>query len=407
MLKEKFNFEELKNKEIDNFPIRKDHFNKFIEQGFPNKRLEQWKFSDLNTILNTNIKNFKFGFNKIIKNIDKQNVIKNFEHSKIFIVNGGLSLIDILEVDKDKIQIKNENLIYDQEKNNSLNNLNLALSNSLIRINVLDGQIVEKPLVIYNIYNSYEETNFINSRFEITLEKNSSLSMLSVFDEKIKNCFSNLHSKIILNKNSNFKNYIFDNNFNENLKYNFSNIDIYENSISENFIYSSESKFSKNEIICNLKEKYSSAFINGVINLDQSKQHEIQTNINHLAENTKSYQLIKSILNDKSKGVYQGKIFVNEIAQKTDGYQLSKALLLDENTEFNGKPELEIYADDVKCSHGSTSGNLDENAIFYLMSRGLDFKQAKKLLIEGFINDVIEKITNTEIQTYIKGEMKI
>ena len=407
MLKEKFNFEELKNKEIDNFPIRKDHFNKFIEQGFPNKRLEQWKFSDLNTILNTNIKNFKFGFNKIIKNIDKQNVIKNFEHSKIFIVNGVLSLIDILEVDKDKIQIKNDNLIYDQEKNNSLNNLNLALSNSLIRINVLDGQIVEKPLVIYNIYNSYEETNFINSRFEITLEKNSSLSMLSVFDEKIKNCFSNLHSKIILNKNSNFKNYIFDNNLNENLKYNFSNIDIYENSTSENFIYSSESKFSKNEIICNLKEKYSSAFINGVINLDQSKQHEIQTNINHLAENTKSYQLIKSILNDKSKGVYQGKIFVNEIAQKTDGYQLSKALLLDENTEFNGKPELEIYADDVKCSHGSTSGNLDENAIFYLMSRGLDFKQAKKLLIEGFINDVIEKITNTEIQTYIKGEMKI
>ena len=140
--------------------------------------------------------------------------------------------------------------------------------------------------------------------------------MLSVFDEKIKNCFSNLHSKIILNKNSNFKNYIFDNNLNENLKYNFSNIDIYENSISENFIYSSESKFSKNEIICNLKEKYSSAFINGVINLDQSKQHEIQTNINHLAENTKSYQLIKSILNDKSKGVYQGKIFVNEMHKK-------------------------------------------------------------------------------------------
>ena len=407
MLKEKFNFEELKNNEIDNFSIRKDHFNKFIEQGFPNKRLEQWKFSDLNTILNTNIKNFKFGFNKIIKKIDKQNVIKNFEHSKIFIVNGGLSLIDVLEVDKDKIQIKNENLIYDQEKNNSLNNLNLALSNSLIRINVLDGQIVEKPLVIYNIYNSYEETNFINSRFEITLEKNSSLSMLSVFDEKIKNCFSNLHSKIILNKNSHLKNYIFDNNFNENLKYNFSNIDIYENSVSENFIYSSESKFSKNEIICNLKEKYSSAFINGVINLDQSKQHEIQTNINHLAENTKSYQLIKSILNDKSTGIYQGKIFVNETAQKTDGYQLSKALLLDENTEFNGKPELEIYADDVKCSHGSTSGNLDENAIFYLMSRGLDFKQAKKLLIEGFINDVIEKITNTQIQNYIKGEMKI
>ena len=129
--------------------------------------------------------------------------------------------------------------------------------------------------------------------------------------------------------------------------------------------------------------------------------HEIKTNINHLSENTKSYQLIKSVLNNNSKGVYQGKIFVNSKAQKTDGYQLSKALLLNENTEFNGKPELEIYADDVKCSHGSTSGNLDENSIFYLMSRGLNYDQAKKLLIDGFINDVIEKITNIEIQKYL------
>ena len=77
--------------------------------------------------------------------------------------------------------------------------------------------------------------------------------------------------------------------------------------------------------------------------------------------------LIKSVLNDNSKGVYQGKIFVNSRAQKTDGYQLSKALLLNENTEFDAKPELEIYADDVKCSHGSTSGNLDEDTIFYLI----------------------------------------
>jgi len=143
-------------------------------------------------------------------------------------------------------------------------------------------------------------------------------------------------------------------------------------------------------------------FISYFENLDKNNHHEIKTNINHLAENTKSYQLIKSVLNDKSTGVYQGKIFVNDQAQKTDGYQLSKALLLNENTEFNGKPELEIYADDVKCSHGSTSGNLDENSIFYLMSRGLNYDQAKKLLIDGFINDVIEKITNIEIQKYLK-----
>ena len=113
------------------------------------------------------------------------------------------------------------------------------------------------------------------------------------------------------------------------------------------------------------------------MNLNNSKHHEIKTNINHLVENTKSYQLVKSVLNDNSKGVYQGKIFVDSKAQKTDGYQLSKALLLSDNTEFDAKPELEIYADDVKCSHGSTSGNLDENAIFYMMSRGLNYQQSK------------------------------
>ena len=103
------------------------------------------------------------------------------------------------------------------------------------------------------------------------------------------------------------------------------------------------------------------------------------------------------------KSVYQGKIYVDSNAQKTDGYQLSKAILLNENTEFNAKPELEIYADDVKCSHGSASGNLDQNSIFYLRSRGLNYREARILLINGFLLEVIEKITDTEIKNFIKN----
>ena len=123
-------------------------------------------------------------------------------------------------------------------------------------------------------------------------------------------------------------------------------------------------------------------------------------------ENTKSYQLIKSVLGKNSKSAYQGRIFVNSKAQKTDGYQLSKAILLDETSEFNAKPELEIYADDVKCSHGSASGSLNEDSIFYLRSRGLNYKQAKKLLISGFLLDVIEKITDEDIKSFIKEIME-
>ena len=122
-----------------------------------------------------------------------------------------------------------------------------------------------------------------------------------------------------------------------------------------------------------------------------------------MVENTKSYQLIKSVLGKQSKAAYQGKIFVNSKAQKTDGYQLSKAVLLNEQAEFNAKPELEIYADDVKCSHGSASGSLDEDSIFYLMSRGLDKKTAKELLINGFLLDVVEKITDEEIKKLLKN----
>ena len=402
MLKENLEFESLIYKTLGNTKERKEHFFKFVESGFPSKKLEDWKFSDLRSIINKNIKELKFGFNTIENKSYNLKYIKNFEHSRIVILNGEFLSADILDIDKNKIEIKNENLIFSESLNEPLNNLNKAFASKLIKLNVLEDKIVEKPLVIYHICDLDNKTNLINTRFELTLHKNSSLSTLNLFEDKSVSGFNNHNFNILINKNSNLKNYIFDLNKNQNLRYSFTNIDIYENSNSENFIYSSGSKFSKYEINTNLKEKYSSAFINGIINLDKNNHHEIKTNINHLAENTKSYQLIKSVLNDKSTGVYQGKIFVNDQAQKTDGYQLSKALLLNENTEFNGKPELEIYADDVKCSHGSTSGNLDENSIFYLMSRGLNYDQAKKLLIDGFINDVIEKITNIEIQKYLK-----
>ena len=158
-----------------------------------------------------------------------------------------------------------------------------------------------------------------------------------------------------MKENAILKNYKVDKFENKNIKYSFNNIDQEKNSISETFILSSGSQFFKNEINCNLKGKYSSAFINGIFSLSDNRHHEIRTAVNHLTENSKSYQLIKSVLENSSKAAYQGKIFVNSKAQKTDGYQLSKAILLNKDSEFNAKPELEIYADDVKCSHGSAS----------------------------------------------------
>ena len=124
-----------------------------------------------------------------------------------------------------------------------------------------------------------------------------------------------------------------------------------------------------------------------------------------MVPNCKSYQKVKSVLDSNGKGIYQGKIYVKDIAQKTNAYQLSKALLLGEEAEFNSKPELEIYADDVKCSHGSTSGSIDEDSIHYLMTRGLSRKNSIQLLVNGFLNEIIEDIKSLSIRKFVESKM--
>ena len=384
---------------------KKDHLNKFIENGFPSKKQENWKFLDLNQIIKKNINELSFynDYSKTNK-IDTSIFIDGLEHNKIIFINGRIEKIDFNYEDKNQIEIDEDIEIKDNfDYNNSLISLNNAFVNKYYKILVKKDYSLKKPLIIYHLTNEKVKSKNINLRLNFVLEKNSSLKLIDFFNDTSNKNFMNIFYNFNLKKDSILKNYKIDKSLNKNLKYSFNNIDQEENSISETFIFSSGSNYFKNEINCNLKGEYSSAFINGIFSLQGSQQHEIRSTVNHLVENTKSYQLIKSVLGKNSKAVYQGRIFVDPKAQKTDGYQLSKAILLDETSEFNAKPELEIYADDVKCSHGSASGSLNENSIFYLMSRGLNYKQSKELLINGFMLDVVEKITNTEIRNLIKN----
>jgi len=381
--------------------IKEKNFNKFIEQGFPNKRIENWKFSDLNQIISTNFKNLDFSKKDNQSSIDVD-FINEFEHNKIVFVNGNISKIDFSYENEDKISLE-QDLELDKELNaNVLLNLNTAFLSSCIKITVNKGYQFQKPLILYNYLTSDLESHGLNMRLDINLEDDSSIDVINISNKNAKNNFLNFRQKINIGKNSVLKNYSLDINPTSNIKYSFKDINLNKNSHLEYFVFSKGSKFAKHDINCSLNNNYGSVTLNGIIDLDNKKHHEIKTVINHNEENCKSYQLIKSVLNENSKGVYQGKIYVNSKAQKTDGYQLSRALLLNENVEFNAKPELEIYADDVKCSHGSTSGNIDENSIFYLMSRGLSHAQSKKLLTNGFLNEVVEKITNKDVKSLVK-----
>ena len=389
--------------------IKKFFLDSFLNRGFPNRKEEDWKFSDLNQIIRNNIGELSF-YNDLTSTnkVDTSVFVDGLEHNKIVFINGRIEKIDFDYEKKEQIEIidQSEN-INKFDNSNSLSDLNNAFTNKCFKILVKNGYQLAKPLIIYHTTNSKIWSKNINLRLDFELDRDSSLRVIDLFNDTSEKNFLNIFYNFELKENAVLKNYKVDKFLNKNIKYSFNNIEQDKNSISETFILSSGSNFFKNEINCNLKGEYSSAFVNGIFSLKDDKHHEIRTVINHLTENTKSYQLIKSVLEQSSKAVYQGKIFVNSKAQKTDGYQLSKAILLNEESEFNAKPELEIYADDVKCSHGSASGSLNDESIFYLMSRGLSYQQSRELLINGFLLDVVEKITDSEIKNLIKNMIGI
>ncbi|MFA5041387.1 MAG: Fe-S cluster assembly protein SufD [Bdellovibrionales bacterium] len=162
----------------------------------------------------------------------------------------------------------------------------------------------------------------------------------------------------------------------------------------------------RNELDVLLVGEGAQVALNGIMLLRNREHADTTTRITHQAPGCSSRQVFKTVLDDKSRGVFKGKISVVEGAQKSDGYQLSRALLLSDQAEMDAKPELEIFADDVKCSHGSSIGDLDDDAMFYLRSRGLNEKQARRLLIEGFVSEMLDEIRVEEWREIFRHEIE-
>ena len=381
---------------------RKKNFELFLKTGLPNKKDENWKFSDLNFIISKNFKQISisddFKFDK------KIGFIKDFDHNHITLINGVYKSCDIRFEEKEKVKIESFKSFdnFTNEKGNNLYNLNKALSSGGFSLEVQKDYKCKKPIVIYNYFTSDLDNKIINNSNQIKLSQNSELTLIEYNMSEKSKFFKNTFENINIEQGSLFKSITIQKNKSNGYFYkNISGIQDY-NSSYQSFILSSGLKFNKIEINMNLEKENSTCYILSGLSLGKDEHQEIKTRINHLAPNCKSYQKIKNVLENDSTGVYQGKIFVKDIAQKTDAYQLSKALILDDQAEFNAKPELEIYADDVKCSHGSTSGSIDEDAIHYLMTRGIKLPIAKKLLINGFLNEIFENIQEEKLKTFLE-----
>ena len=388
--------------------FRLENLKLFNQQGFPTRNHEDWKFSDINQIFSKNFKNLESFKNEIKpKSI---NFIKEFDHNHILMVNGKLENSEFKFEDKNKINIKsyNDSNFSLNNEENSLINLNNALSNNGLFLEVADNYRFEKVIIIYNVFTDDLKDNLLNNKNKIILGKNSELHIVEYNINQSKNKFIyNTTENVILNENASLKTIILQANQNEGFFYKFSKGKMKSNSNYSSFIFSSGPKFNKIDAEFDLEGENCDCNIKSALFINKDKHQEIKTKINHLVPNCKSYQKIKSVVDAEGKGVYQGKIYVKDIAQKTNAYQLSKALLLSENSEFNSKPELEIYADDVKCSHGSTSGNVDENSIHYLMTRALSKKQAVQLLVNGFLNEIIGDIKSNSVRKFIENKIEI
>ncbi len=158
----------------------------------------------------------------------------------------------------------------------------------------------------------------------------------------------------------------------------------------------------RNNLNIRVKGENCTTHLNGAYLLKDAQHVDNHTVVDHLVANCESFELYKGVMDDRSTGVFNGKVFVRKDAQKINAFQSNGNVLLSDDATIDSKPELEIYADDVKCSHGSTTGQLDEEAIFYLRSRGISEKAARQLLVSAFVTDVLEKTENEEVDTYIR-----
>ena len=402
-----FKIDKIKDLSLEEISLRKKNLELFYQTGFPNKKDEDWKFSDLNSILSNN-------FNKIVNNdfLPRETefkIIEEFEHNFISLLNGKLISKNFSYEDENKITIGDFNYKEEQSLDikNSLYFLNNALATGGFSLEISKNYQLKKPLVVYNNFSNSLKETIVNYKNSLILNENSELNLINYINNSSKENFMvNTLENIKIKKDSTLKNILINSSKCNGYFHKYIKSDVEKNSTFENYLLSSGLRFNKLDIEINLNEENANSSVFSALNLMNNEHQEIKTRINHNSPNCNSYQKVKNVLNDESKGVYQGKIFVKNIAQKTDAYQLSKALILNDAAEFDAKPELEIYADDVKCSHGSTSGSIDLNSIHYLKSRGIPEKEAYQMLINGFLSEILEKLPSGKLKNFLKETLE-
>jgi Fe-S cluster assembly protein SufD len=392
-------------------PYRKEAFTQLEKTGFPTQKWENWRFTNV-----SNISDGEFMISEIsdapqttpdidsyqMEGVDTDTVvIYNGHYQKdISSIPNGVNLLSGSEY----MERKNGN--FDRTNNSPFDLLNTAFTDSGMCIVLEKNTLVKSPIRILFISNG-DRSIMVNPRVNVDIGESSSLTFIEQHVGDATSFFQNESVFITLGDNAQLNHVRIQSN--SEFTQNISNLNVNQAADSqyEFFQLVDGSKLGRSDICVQLDGENAQCNINS-LTLSKNNQH-IDNNIivNHNSAQTHSSQFVKSILFDTSTGVFNGRTVVHENAQKITAQQTNKNILLSKKAKMNANPQLEIYADDVKCSHGSTTGQIDEDALFYLQSRGINKQDAMELMVAGFANEVLDKILHPEIKKAVYTEFTV
>jgi Fe-S cluster assembly protein SufD len=390
---------------------RKEAFNIFEELGFPTTKNEEWKYTNIAPAFKKDFSIDAKG--SLAKNDLSPFLFKGLDANILVFVNGYFSkelstiispessiiIKSFSEADPDLLEkYLNKNLTV----NDAFTYLNTAYAHNGSFIQIQKGKVVDKPVIFHFISDARSENIFSQPRNLFIAEENSSVKIIEAYNTLgDHSSFTNVVTEVVLKQDANVEYYKIQNESPE--AYHIGTTQVYQEGKSH---FSSATVSLSGAIIRNnlniiLNTEYSEAMMYGLYVLDNNQHIDNHTIVDHAKPNCYSNELYKGILGGKATGVFNGKIFVKPDAQKTNAFQSNKNILLSNDATMNTKPQLEIFADDVKCSHGATIGKLDEEPLFYLRSRGISEENAKALLVMAFAQDVIDHIKIEPLKEYL------
>ena len=370
--------------------------------SFPNRKDERWKYTPLRALKKINFHN---QLNFKTEHLNSLGLPK-LEGLVIVLENGKFnsSLSNIIDLKEIELLFLNGADIADNSKEpiqkGYFNNLNASFLTEKVVLKIKPNGSINEPINFVNIIS--DDNCISNTQFNIDVFENSKLHIRQYFlgSSNSKNGFINHRNEVTMKINSSLT---IDKFQDLNQNFNFCNEFIDQNQDSKFIMntFSASGLIIRNDVFNNVNGKNCHSELNGVFAPIEKQHFDNHTTINHFVADCKSFENYKGVIKGSGVGVFNGKVIVHQDAQKIEAFQKNNNILLDDESKIYSKPELEIYADDVRCSHGSTTGRFDEEALFYLRSRGISVKKSLELMTLGFINEVIEKSNDLQYKEFI------